>query len=136
MDFLTSSDFWKIAFPALAAIVVWFFNERSKLSWEQYKRKEENYKELLRCLRGFYVSTQDRDLKLQFVHQVNLLWLYAPDHMIETAYAFLEKVQTGAQDRELSFGALVAAAREDLLTRPIVRRSSLKARDFRHFTST
>ena len=136
MDILASSDFWKIAFPALAAVVAWFFNERSKLAWEQYKRKEENYKELLRCLRGFYSSTQDRDLKLQFVHQVNLLWLYAPDHVIEAAYGFLQKVQAGAQDKELAFGALVAAARVDLLTRQIVRRSKLNATDFQHFTST
>lgn len=64
IDILQSADFWKIAFPALAGIVAWFFNERSKLAWEQFKRKEEHYKELLRCLKGFYVSTQD--LKVSF----------------------------------------------------------------------
>src|SRR5258708_25831543 len=126
MEILSSTDFWKIVFPALAAVVVWFLNERSKLAWEQYKRKEENYKELLRCLRGFYVSNQDRHLKLEFVHQVNLLWLYAPDHVVKAAYQFLRKIQTAAQDKEFAFGYLVAAARADLLSRKIVRRSELE----------
>lgn len=136
MGVFSSTDFWKIALPALAAIVAWFFNERSKLAWEQYKRKEENYKELLRCLKGFYVSTQDRDLKAKFVDQVNLLWLYAPDHVIQAANTFLEKVMSGAQDKELACGALVEAARKDLLARKIVRRSDLNSTHFRHFTST
>jgi len=140
IDILQSADFWKIAFPALAAIVVWFLNERSKLAWEQFKRKEEHYKELLRCLKGFYVSTQDKELKSQFLHQVNLLWLYAPDHVIQAAYEFLEKVKTGVSfpehERELTCGALVEAVRKDLLARSIVKRSSLNAKDFRHFIST
>lgn len=136
MELLTASDFWKIAIPAFAAIVAWFFNERSKLTWEQYKRKEENYKELLRCIRGFYVSTQDSEIKSQFVQQSNLLWLYAPDHVIQAANTFLHKVQTGAPDKELAFGEVVLLARKDLLSRKIVRHTKLTASDFRHFTST
>ena len=42
IDIVTSQDFWKIAFPALAAIVAWVANEQSKPSGEQDKRKEEN----------------------------------------------------------------------------------------------
>ena len=139
-DILASADFWKIVLPALAAVLAWIANERSKLSWEQFKRKEENYKELLRCLKGFYVPTQDRELKNQFLHQVNLLWLYAPDHVVQVAYAFLEKVKTGAsstnQDKELACGALVETVRKDLLRRRPVKESVLEAKDFRHFTGT
>ena len=140
IDIVTSQDFWKIAFPALAAIVAWVANEQSKLSWEQYKRKEENYKELLRCLKGFYVASQDKELKGQFLHQINLLWLYAPDHVIRLSYAFLETVKTGATaaDRaikEQAFGNFVAAIRKDLLSRKIVRRTGLEGKDFRHFVA-
>jgi len=136
MEILTSPDFWKIAVPALAAIIAWFFNERTKLVWEQYKRKEENYKELLRCIRGFYVSSQDAEVKAQYVHQSNVLWLYAPDHVVQANNAFLDKVQTGAPDKELAFGEVVLLARKDLLSREIVRDTKLTANDFRHFTST
>ena len=140
IDIILSTDFWKIALPALTAIAAWFLNERSKLAWEQYKRKEENYKELLRCLKGFYVGTQDKDLKSQFIHQLNLLWLYAPDEVIETAYRFLEKVKTGVKsldnEKELACGALVEAVRRDLLKRTILKKTKLNAKDFQHFIST
>jgi hypothetical protein len=110
-EVLSSAEFWKIALPALAAIGAWFLNERSKLAWEQYKRKEENYKELLRCLKGFYVSTQDRELKNHFLHQINLLWIYAPDPVIRAGYAFLDNVKAGVsasdREKELACGVLV-----------------------------
>ena len=58
-EFCYSAETWRVVVPALiavgASVGAWIFNERSKLKWEQYKRKEENYKELLRCLKGFYV---------------------------------------------------------------------------------
>jgi hypothetical protein len=140
IEIVSSADFWKIALPTLTAIGAWFLNERSKLAWEQYKRKEENYKELLRCLKGFYVGTQDKDLKGQFIHQVNLLWLYAPDEVIETTYRFLEKVKTDVKsvdnEKELACGALVEAIRRDLLKRTVVKNTTLNAKDFQHFIST
>ena len=139
-DILLSADFWKIAFPAAAAIVAWFVNERSKLAWEQYKRKEEHYKELLRCLKGFHLASQDRELKNQFLHQANLLWLYAPDAVIRVAYAFLELQKTGATasdaEKQLAAGALIEAVRKDLLARHVVRSSKLSATEFRNYVST
>lgn len=136
LNIVTSLDFWKIAFPVIAAVVAWFANERSKLAWEQFKRKEESYKELLRCLKGFYVATQNRELKDQFLHQVNLCWLYAPDAVIKAAYEFLDTVKTGAKtsdtEKERACGRLVEAIRNDLLGRKVVKRSRLRSNDFRH----
>jgi len=132
---IQSVEFWKIAFPALAAVLAWFVNERSKLGWEQYKRKEENYKELLRCLRGFYEGAENADLKAKFLDQVNILWLYAPDDLIVNAYAFLETVQTGTvtpvERRNAACGDLVAAVRRDLLHREIVKHTKLNGTHFR-----
>lgn len=140
VDIFTSPDFLKIAFPALAAIVAWYFNERSKPLWEQFKRKEESYRELLRCLRGFYVTTQDKQLKEQFLHQVNLCWLYAPDAVITAAYRFLGTVHTGVkfsdEEKEKACGELVLAIRQDLLTRRVVTRTELTASDFQRLIAT
>jgi hypothetical protein len=137
---ISSADFWKVALPALAAVAAWYFNERSKLQWEQFKRKEENYKELLRCLKGFYTTTADQALEDQFLHQVNLCWLYAPDPVIHAAYAFLATVHTGAKttdaEKELVCGRLVQAIRSDLLSRKIVTSSRLEAQDFKHLIAT
>ncbi len=107
-------------------------------------RKEENYKQLLKTLRGFYVSSGDPDLKDTFLEQVNLCWLYCPDKVIQKAYAFLSTVHTDQRGTEAkqhglpeqAFGELVAAIRRDLLSRKIVKKTNLEGEDFKHLTST
>jgi hypothetical protein len=37
----SSVDFWKVAAPALIAILAWFLNERSKRKWEMWQMKKE-----------------------------------------------------------------------------------------------
>jgi Pyruvate/2-oxoacid:ferredoxin oxidoreductase delta subunit len=88
------ASFLSIFIPLVTAIIVWYANERSKRRWEQYVRKEENYKQLVRTLRGFYVTSLDSTLRNAFVEQVNLCWLYCPDEVIQKAYAFLSTVHT------------------------------------------
>lgn len=140
LKIISSVEFWKITAPAILAISVWYLNETSKRKLEEYERKEENYKELLRTLRGFYVTGQDTELKEEFLHQVKLCWLYAPDEVIKKAYEFLSLVKTSAtatnEKTELSVGELVAAIRTDLISRKIVKKSKLKAEDFEHLVST
>ena len=133
-----STQFWGIALPALSALVVWWLNERSKRAWEEYRRKEESYRELLRCLRGFYAATADRALKEAFLTQVNLLWIYAPDDVIEAAYAFLETVKTGsphAGEKNGRFAKLIETIRKDALSRRPVSKTKLSGGQFQHFSA-
>lgn len=136
---LSSVEFWKIVVPAIIAISAWYLNERSKRKLDEYERKENNYKELLRTLRGFYVSGQNAALKEEFLHQVRLCWLYAPDEVINKVYKFLSFVEVGAtksnEEMKLSVGELVEAIRNDLISRKIVKKSKLRAEDFKHFVS-
>ncbi|MDE2149259.1 MAG: hypothetical protein KGJ55_05370 [Gammaproteobacteria bacterium] len=134
---LESVDFWKFALPLSGAVVAWFVNEWRKRVLEQYQRKEERYRELVHCLRGFYVSAQGPDdLKGKFLDELNLCWLYCPDDVIRKAYAFLETVQAGRNEpdevKEKAVGEFVSALRNDLLSRRLTRRTSLTAKDFRH----
>ena len=138
-EVLLSADFWKFALPLLGAVVAWFTNEWRKRVADQYQRKEANYKELVRSLRGFYVGAQKADeLKLEFLNQLNMSWLYCPDEVIERGYEFLETVHAkqakSDADKELAFGAFVAAIRNDLLSRPLVQRTKLSSKDFKHFS--
>jgi hypothetical protein len=136
LEIVQSPDFWKIAFPALAAVVAWYWNERTKLVAEQFRRKEESYKELIRCLRGFYADSQDPKLKSDFLNQVNLCWLYASDDVIRKAYEFLGSVHTGAkssdEEKENFCRQLVHAIRSDILSRKPLTSSSLAPSEFRH----
>jgi len=140
LDIMTSVDFWKIVVPVLAAMLVWALNETSKRRGEEYKRREESYKELIRTSRGFYVSSAKSDLKTAFLDQLNLCWLYSPDEVIQKAYAFLHLVSTGVQssdsEKELAMGDLFAAIRKDVLRRKIVRSTALGAADFKHLRTT
>jgi len=139
VEFL-SSDFVKLSVPLLAAVVAWMFNERSKRAQEEYKRKEINYKALIASLRGFYVATQDTDVKRVFLDHLNECWLYCPDDVIEKANAFLETIKVGSNQsdgaKELACGELIAAIRRDMLSRRVVARTALGGCDFKHFGAT
>ena len=137
LDVLSSVDFWKFALPLLGAVIAWFTNEWRKRISEQYQRKEANYKELLRSLRGFYVGASDADeLKREFLNQLNIAWLYCPDDVIKKGYAFLDTVHTQKvspdAEKEVALGAFVTAIRCDLLSRKLVRETKLSPADFRH----
>ena len=138
-EIIGSVDFWKFALPLLGAVAAWFANEWRKRVADQYQRKEANYKELIRSLRGFYVEAANaNELKLEFLNQLNVSWLYCPDNVIRLGYKFLESVQPqqteNDQEKRIALGAFVSAVREDLLPRRIFRTTTLSAEDFRHFT--
>ncbi len=48
------TQLFTIIAPIAVVVIGWYLNERSKRKWELYKRKEDNYKELIRTLRVFY----------------------------------------------------------------------------------
>ena len=137
VEVLSSTDFWKFALPLLGAIVAWFTNEWRKRLADQYQRKEANYKEMLRALRGFYIGSENaQSLKAEFLNQLNFSWLYCPDDVILKGYAFLDTVHTREtctdEQKEAALEAFVAAIRQDLLSRNLVSRTSLTAKDFKH----
>jgi len=137
---LLSVDFWKFAVPLLGAIVAWFANEWRKRITDQYLRKEANYKELLKSLRGFYIGAANaQELKVEFLNQLNVAWLYCPDDVIQKGYAFLDtvhakQIHTDAK-KEAAMGAFVAAIRRDILSRKLVKKTTLAAADFKHLNA-
>jgi len=136
-ELVCSVEFWKFAAPLFGAVIAWFVNEWRKRVWEQYQRKEESYKELVNCLKGFYVGAENaNELKAEFLSQLNRCWLYCPDEVIKKGYSFLDTVHTNKESsdevKEKAMGDFVAAIRKDLLSRSLVRKTSLSSDDFRH----
>lgn len=137
MQIFSSVEFWKLSVPLLGAVLAWFANEWRKRIADQYRRKEESYKQLLRSLKGFYASATNADeFKAEFLDQLNLMWLYCPDHIIKKGYAFLDTIHTekvcSDSEKEKALGDFVAAIRGDLLSRRLVRSTDLTGEDFRH----
>jgi hypothetical protein len=138
LETLLSSDFFKFAIPAAGAIIAWLVNERRKVRWEQYQRKEERYKELLYCLKGFYVHSQNSEMKAKFIDQVNLCWLYAPDEVIRRANIFLGTIMTSRiplaknEEKEKVLGEFILAIRQDMLSRRLIASTSLLYSDWKN----
>lgn len=143
MSEILSSNYLKIFIPLVGAIVAWFANEWRKRVWEEYQRKEMKYEALLKSLEGFYESVDPpkaRTLKQEFLNHLNLCWLYCPDDVIQKAYAFLACVHTDVKctdnQKERALGELVLAIRQDLLSRKVVSKTSLKPNDFKILKAT
>jgi len=59
----------------VSAVVTWCLNERTKIIYEEYKRREEKYSELIRSLRGFYIDSFNKEKITEFLNQLNLCWM-------------------------------------------------------------
>ena len=124
----------------VSGLVTWYLNERSKRIYEEYKRKEEKYSGLIRSLRGFYVDSLNKELRTEFLNQLNLCWMYCPDDVIHKAYNFLLTVHTDQkysdEEKEKAVGELMLAIRKDLINRKTLRKTNLRAEDFKHLKAT
>lgn len=125
-----------VILPLIGGFVTWYLNERSKRIYEEYKRKEDRYSELIRRLRGFYVDSSSTELRNEFLNQINLCWMYCPDEVIQKAYKFLLTVHTNKRssddEKEGALGEFMLAIREDLINRKPLKKTGLKAEDFKH----
>lgn len=123
----------------LIVVITWLLNEWGKRRHENYIRKEQRYSALLKSLRGFYVESQNKELKEEFLNEVNQCWLYCPDRVIEKAYAFLNTVHTDNKfndvGKEIALGELILEIRKDLYTQFFFKRTHLKAEDFKNLRS-
>jgi Pyruvate/2-oxoacid:ferredoxin oxidoreductase delta subunit len=133
MDSYFTPDFLKFFLPLAGGVIAWFLNERRKRAWEEYQKKEEHYRELVRTVRGFYVETSDPKLKNEFLEQLKQCWLYCPDEVITTFLNSVHAQKTSTdEDRERTLGDFIVAIRRDLLSRKITRRTKLLGKDYQH----
>jgi hypothetical protein len=138
MDEFISADFLKFFLPLIGAVVAWFLNERRRRAWEEYLRKEERYRELLRTLAGFYLHASDSEVRRQFLEEYKRCWLYCSDEVIRAANAAMEVMVEGTtlpnEIRLQRIGEFVLAIRRDLLRRNLTRHTALGASDFVHIS--
>jgi hypothetical protein len=138
MSEFLSADFLKFFIPLLGAVAAWFLNERRRRAWEEYLRKEERYRELLRTLTGFYSYASDPETRRQFLEEYKRCFLYCSDEVIRAANLAMEGMAEGTQlpndERLRRIGDLVLAIRRDLLRRTLTSKTNLTPEDFRHIS--
>jgi PAS domain-containing protein len=138
MDQFFSADFLKFFLPLVGAVVAWFLNERRRRSWEEYLRKEERYRELLRTLTGFYDFSASADVRRQFLEEYKRCWLYCSDAVIRAANrameGMVEDTPLPMDERLRRIATLVLEIRKDLLRRTLTQRTELTANDYSHIS--
>jgi len=126
----------------IGSVILLVLNARSNRRQEIFKRKEERYAKLIESLKGFYVNTLNRELKSEFLNQVNLCWMYCPDSVILKAYTFLFTIHTHPErdysdkDKEEAVGDFILEIRKDLLSNKRLTSTKLTPSDFKHLTVT
>lgn len=147
VDLLDSFPLLTLLIPLIPVALGWYLNEQSKRKYEDYKRKEERYSQLIRSFKGFYTPPSNAvqpatELRNEFIMQLNLCWMYCPDEVIRSAYGFLSTVQVdtkekdATKEKEIAAGELMLAIRNDLINRKPLKHTKLTAKDFKHLKST
>jgi Pyruvate/2-oxoacid:ferredoxin oxidoreductase delta subunit len=111
-------------------------NEMSKRTYDEYIRKEARYTTLIESARGFYEVSENKEMKAEFINQVDKCWMYCPDDVIRKAYNFLS-AETGkghSQDElKATLQEFILAMRKDLLSRQITKNTNLAPSEFQIF---
>lgn len=130
---------------AIGGYLIREFDKRKERESEEYHKKEERYINLINSLRGFMVGSYEKKLQETFVKELNLAWLYCSDDVINKAYALLSfgysdspagKKPATDEAKEEAVGELFLALRKDLFSRKLVKKTKLKATDFRLYQIT
>ena len=131
-----SADFLKFFIPLVGAVLAWFLNERRRRTWEEYLRKEDRYRELLKSLSGFYAHSANADYRNDFYEEYKKCWMYCDDDVIKAANAAISVIAQGSEapmdERHKIIGAFVLAVRRDLLRRRLVTTTDLRPEDYIH----
>ena len=123
----------------LWSVYTWRTNQDAQRAQNEYQRKEQLYRELLRSVTVFYKGTSPPQDTGPFLEQYRLSWLYAPDDVVRALETFLrtQKQETPATQRDemgqKALSELVAAIRNDLFGTVRIR-TKLSASDFGHYS--
>lgn len=126
----------------LGSFLIWSGTERSKRKQENYNRKEKIYAKLIESIKGFYTNSNQKELKDVFITQLNLCWLYSPDHIIRKVYAFLQMVHTNIdrpysdEEKEKALAELILEMRNDLISNNNIKDTTLEPKEFKLLSAT
>ncbi len=137
---------WKFFVGVIGAVGTWLWsvytwrqNQRVLRAQNEYQRKEQLYREMLRSVAVFYKGANQAAGVGPFLEQYRLAWLYAPDDVIRAFEAFLltQKPEVPAIQKDQlgqkALAELVSSVRNDLFTTANLP-TALKATNFGHYS--
>lgn len=119
---------------AIVPTVTWYLNNQEGLKDKYYQRKEELYGKIIKGLGGLDDKNPDTLKADLFLESFNLCWLYSPDTILKTGYAFIncQKGNAGcsqSQKKKLA-GDLISMFRQDLINRKYLKQTRMKPTQF------
>jgi hypothetical protein len=137
---------WKFLFGVIGATGAWLWsvytwrkNQDVQRAQDEYKRKEQLYREMLKAMGVFYKGATQSTGTGSFLEQHKLAWLYAPDDVIRAIEAFLvtQKPDVPAEQKDQlgreALARLVSSVRRDLFATARLP-TALTASDFGHYS--
>lgn len=137
---------WKFFLGVFGAVGAWLWsvytwrkNQVVQRAQNEYQRKEQLYREMLKSMAVFYTGGAQPVGAGPFLEQYRLAWLYAPDDVIRAIEAFLitqkPEVPADQKDRlgQVALAELVSLVRRDLFAAAKLP-TRLTAADFRHYS--
>jgi hypothetical protein len=108
------------AFTAFLSLLVWGFSEWAKRSNERFLQKEERYLKLIELIENLKENEKpgDPDLKIRFIHQINLCWLYCSDDVVRKTINLISKFnddRVPKEEKEKTVSELMISLRKDVL---------------------
>jgi hypothetical protein len=105
-------------FAASASIIIWYLNERKRRSIQEYKQKEKRYIELIELIEKLKPDEKPSDhLRDEFLHQINLCWLYCPDNVVRKIAELISKLNNdniSQEAKDSSMNELMITLRKDI----------------------
>ena len=92
---------------------------------------------MIKATKGFYLGSENTELKNKFLEQLNICWLYAPNNVIQQGYVFLMSVSTNKkssdEEKELALGNFISMIRKDMLDQNVTKKTMLTGNNYKHW---
>lgn len=124
-----------IIIAAIIAVFGYVVKGKIDIQVRERQQREDRYRGMLTAIQGFYVSSQNRELRQKFVDELYQAYLYAPDDVMRAANNFLDTVKTKPEpsteeEKKSALANLVLEMRRDM------RKTKLAASEFESWGPT
>jgi hypothetical protein len=130
-------------FAAALSLITWGLTEWARRSTKRHLRKTERYVELIDLIENLMENKEkkpgDPDLRIKFIHQINLCWLHCPDDVIRKTTDLVSKFNNDGislEKKEEALSELMITLRKDVLKKTKLNNADyekLRPAMLRHF---
>jgi hypothetical protein len=120
-----------VIITAILGIFAWIYQK----TWERQAQRLATYQEIMDGISAFTINSFDKNGIEKNISLIRRLWLFAPDHVVKKAEAFLDAVEQSKDAKDDKLAEWIIAMRQDTsfwaVLVPRFFQTKLKKTDFR-----